>query len=71
MSQEKIEFVSNIEFIADIDENKDCIMNQSTSQDSPKKDSGNPSGLWFNIDVPKSHSMKMGDRVRITVEKID
>lgn len=71
MSNNIIEFVSDIEFISDIDEEKDCLMNQSTNQDSPKTTSENPYGLWFNIDVPKGHGLKTGDKLRITIEKIE
>jgi hypothetical protein len=71
MSKNIIEFISDIEFIANIDENKDCLMNQSTSQESPKITKENPHGLWFNIDVPKDHGMKTGDRLRIKIEKIE
>jgi hypothetical protein len=59
----KIEFESPVEFVADINEQKDCLMSQDPTQD-------NPGSLWFNIDVPKGHGFKAGDRVRVTVEKI-
>ena len=71
MSKNVIEFISDIEFIANIDENKDCLMNQSTNQDTANATSDNPFGLWFNIDVPKGHGMKTGDKLRITIEKIE
>lgn len=60
-----ISFESEIEFVARINEQKDCIMQQGP------KGSGDddPGQLWFNIDVPKGHGLKAGDRVRITVEK--
>lgn len=58
-----IQFESVIEFVADINEEKDCIMSQDKTQDEPGT-------LWFNIDVPKGHGVRAGDRVRITVEKI-
>lgn len=54
---------SALEFVADINEQKDCLMSQDNTQDDP-------STLWFNIDVPKDHGLVPGDRVRITVEKI-
>jgi hypothetical protein len=54
---------SVIDFIADVNEYKDCLMSQDTTQD-------NPDILWFNIDIPKGHPLKAGDRVRVTVEKI-
>jgi hypothetical protein len=37
---------------------------------SQDKNYENPEVLWFNIDVPKGHGVKAGDRVRVTVEKI-
>ncbi|MDH7510261.1 MAG: hypothetical protein QHH04_04385 [Methanolinea sp.] len=58
-----IQFESVIEFVADINEEKDCIMSQDKTQDQPE-------ALWFNIDVPKGHGVRAGDRVRITVEKL-
>jgi hypothetical protein len=58
-----LEFESDIEFVADINDAKDCLM----SQDPPQE---NPNVLWFNIDIPKGHGLKAGDRVRVTVEKI-
>jgi hypothetical protein len=57
------EFESAIEFVAVINEHKDCLMSQDTTQDDP-------SVLWFNIDVPKGHGLKTGDRVRIIIEKV-
>jgi len=58
-----LELEAEIEFVANINEVKDCLM----SQDETQK---NPGALWFNIDIPKGHSVKTGDRVRITVEKL-
>lgn len=58
-----IQFESVIEFVADINDEKDCIMSQDKTQDQPKT-------LWFNIDLPKGHGVRAGDRVRITVEKL-
>jgi hypothetical protein len=60
---EKFEFVSTLEFVAGVNDEKDCLMAQDTTQEDPK-------GLWFNIDVPKGHRFRAGDRVRVTVEKI-
>ncbi|MCQ8894449.1 MAG: hypothetical protein NQU46_07460 [Methanolinea sp.] len=57
------EIESVIEFVATINEEKDCLMSQDSTQDQP-------GSLWFNIDVPKGHGVRAGDRVRITVEKI-
>ena len=64
MDKKIVEFVSEIEFIANINEAKDCLMNQDSTQDDP-------SIPWFNIDVPKGHGLKAGDKIRITIEKIE
>ena len=53
----KIEFESSIEFVADINDEKDCLMSQDPTQD-------NPGALWFNIDILKGHPFRAGDRVR-------
>jgi hypothetical protein len=58
-----VSFESSLEFVAVINDQKDCIMSQDKTQDDPGK-------LWFNIDVPKGHGLVAGDRVRITVEKV-
>jgi hypothetical protein len=58
-----LELESEIEFIANINDAKDCLMSQDPTQD-------NPDALWFNIDIPKGHSLKAGDKVRVTIEKI-
>lgn len=58
-----LEFESKIDFVADINDRKDCLMSQDPTQD----DSG---ALWFNIDIPKGHPLKAGDRIRISVEKV-
>jgi hypothetical protein len=58
-----LEFESDIEFVADINEKKDCLMSQDSTQD-------NPGALWFNIDIPKGHQLKAGDRIRVSVEKL-
>jgi hypothetical protein len=47
-----------IEFVADIEGKKDCLMSQQGD-------------LWFNIDVPKGHCLKNGDKIRIIVEHVD
>lgn len=57
------EFESVIEFVATINEDKDCLMSQDKTQE-------NPGCLWFNIDVPKGHGIHAGDRVRVTIEKL-
>jgi hypothetical protein len=64
MTEKIADFVSEIEFVADINQFKDCLMNQDSTQQDP-------STLWFNIDVPKGHGLTIGDKVRIIVEKID
>ena len=58
-----LEFESVIEFVADINEKKDCLMSQDSTQNDP-------AALWFNIDILKGHPLKAGDRVRISVEKL-
>jgi hypothetical protein len=58
----RIEITGTIGFIAGIDEKRDCVMSQEhTSRD--------PDALWFNIDLPKGHGLRPGDRVKVTVEK--
>lgn len=57
------EIESVIEFVAAINDEKDCLMSQDNTQDQPGT-------LWFNIDVPKGHGVKAGDRVKITIEKL-
>jgi hypothetical protein len=52
-----------IEFVATINDQKDCLMSQDNTQD-------NPGCLWFNIDVPKGHGIKAGDKVRVIIEKL-
>lgn len=61
--KEIVSFESELEFVGDINEFKDCLMSQDNTQNDPKV-------LWFNIDVPKGHGLQPGDRVRITVEKV-
>ena len=58
-----LELESVVEFIADINDQKDCVMSQDPTQD-------NPNALWFNIDIPKGHPLKAGDRVRVIIEKL-
>ena len=59
----RIEITGKIGFVAGIDEKRDCLM----SQDEASVD---PEALWFNIDLPKGHGFRPGDRVKVTVEKI-
>ena len=58
MADKIAEIVAELEFVADIEGEKDCLMSQQ----------GN---LWFNVDVPKGHGLKSGDKVRITVERVE
>ena len=58
-----LELESEIEFVADINDYKDCLMSQDPTQE-------NPNALWFNIDIPKGHILKAGDRVKVTIEKL-
>jgi len=58
-----VEFEASVEFVASIDEYRDCLMSQDKSREQPDL-------LWFNIDVPKGHGVNAGDRVRIIVEKV-
>ena len=58
-----LEFEADIEFVADINASKDCLMSQDATQEDP-------GALWFNIDIRKGHPVKAGDRVRVTVEKL-
>ena len=45
-------------------------MNQGTHSDDVTVTEGNPLALWYNIDVPKGHGLKTGDKIRITIEKV-
>ncbi|KQC03498.1 MAG: hypothetical protein APR53_05230 [Methanoculleus sp. SDB] len=65
MEKTVVEFTSHIEFIASIDSTKDCLMNQGPED----RAEGAETELWFNIDVPKGHGLKKGDRIRIIVER--
>jgi len=58
-----ISFEGRIQFIGNINAEKDCLMSQDETPDSPS--------LWFNIDVPKGHGIYEGDLVRVTVEKVE
>ena len=59
----RVEFVSRIEFVAQVDDGKDCLMAQDETEASERV-------LWFNIDVPKGHGFASGDQVRITIERV-
>jgi hypothetical protein len=55
-----LEFESVIYHVNDqFSDEKDCLMSPHDND-----------ALWFNIDIPKGHTLKAGDRVKITVEKI-
>lgn len=58
MGKKITEIVETIEFITDIEGEKDCLMSQQGE-------------LWFNIDVPKGHNLKNGDKIRIIIERTD
>ena len=58
MADKIAEIVAELEFVADIEGEKDCLMSQQ----------GN---LWFNVDVPKGHGLKSGDKVRVPVERVE
>ena len=58
-----LELDAEIEFVADINDHKDCLMSQDPTQE-------NPNALWFNIDILKGHGLRAGDRVRVTIEKL-
>lgn len=58
MADKIAEIVSELEFVADIEGEKDCLMSQQGT-------------LWFNIDVPKGHGLKNGDKVRVIVERVE
>jgi len=57
------EITGILEFIADIDGEKDCLMAQD-------KDKTHENKYWFNIDVPKGHGFQAGERVKVTIEQI-
>ena len=58
MAQYIAEIEAELEFVADVEGKKDCLMSQQGD-------------LWFNIDVPKGHGLKAGSKVRVIVEKIE
>lgn len=60
MEQNVVDFTTELEFVANINEFKDCLMSQ---------DETDPEALWFNIDVPKGHGLRAGDRVRVIVQR--
>lgn len=60
----KIEIIAEIDFIGRVNEYKDCLMSQDESSERPDS-------YWFNIDVPRDHDLRPGDRVRVTVEKVE
>ena len=60
---EPIEISATIEFVATVNDQMECLMAQDKSGESK----GSP---WFNIDVPRGHGLRAGDRVRVTIQKI-
>ncbi|HJJ35929.1 MAG TPA: hypothetical protein O0X27_01995 [Methanocorpusculum sp.] len=58
MVKQIAEIEATLEFVADIEGKKDCLMSQQGE-------------LWFNIDVPKGHGLKPGSKVRVIVETVD
>ncbi len=60
---EKIVITARLDFVARINDHKDCLMSQDETQE-------NGDTFWFNIDVPKNHGFAAGDMVRVTVEKL-
>lgn len=58
MSKVIVEIIETLEFVSDIEGKKDCLMSQQGDK-------------WFNIDVPKGHGLKSGDKVKVTVERLD
>ncbi|MDD1651616.1 MAG: hypothetical protein LUO86_01100 [Methanomicrobiales archaeon] len=51
-----------IDFIARAGPGRECLMAQ---------DESGGEAFWFNIDVPEGHGFRPGDRVRVTVERVD
>ncbi|HJJ30753.1 MAG TPA: hypothetical protein O0X97_00720 [Methanocorpusculum sp.] len=62
MAKRIAEIESTLEFVADIEGKKDCLMAQQGEDVNQ---------LWFNIDVPKGHGLKAGSKVRVIVETVD
>ena len=58
MANKIAEIVAELEFVADVEGVKDCLMSQ-------------PGDLWFIGDVPKGHGLKSGDKVRVIVERVE
>ncbi|MBR4987440.1 MAG: hypothetical protein IKY81_02100 [Methanocorpusculum sp.] len=58
MADKIAEIVAELEFVADVEGVKDCLMSQQGD-------------LWFNVDVPKGHGLKSGDKVRVIVERVE
>ncbi|MDR3102164.1 MAG: hypothetical protein LBU24_02865 [Methanocalculaceae archaeon] len=57
MEKKITEIVETVEFIANIEGAKDCLMSQQGD-------------FWFNIDVPKGHGLEIGDKIRVIVERV-
>jgi hypothetical protein len=56
-----LQITGTIDFIAHVSPERDCLMAQDESSGE---------GFWFNIDVPRGHGLRPGDRVRVTVERL-
>lgn len=60
---QQVEIMATIEFVATVNDQMECLM----AQDKSAGPEGSP---WFNIDVPRGHGLKAGDRVKVTIQKI-
>jgi hypothetical protein len=56
-----LQITGTIDFIAQVSHDRDCLMAQNESS---------ADAFWFNIDVPRGHGLRPGDRVRVTVERL-
>ncbi|MDN7024442.1 hypothetical protein FGU65_05990 [Methanoculleus sp. FWC-SCC1] len=56
-----VDFVAPVEFVANINGDKDCLM-------APDLGTAEAGVFWFNIDVPKGHGVSAGDRIRVVVD---
>lgn len=57
-----LQITATIDFIARAGQGRECLMAQDPSAEH---------AFWFNIDVPERHGFRPGDRVRVTVERLD
>ncbi|MDD1653667.1 MAG: hypothetical protein LUQ64_03890 [Methanomicrobiales archaeon] len=56
-----LRITATIDFIAQVGQDRDCLMAQ---------DASGGDAYWFNIDVPRGHGLRPGDRVQVTVERL-